>query len=656
MVAFEEREDRVRTLRRHDQTDAASGGWPTGQSPSARMAPLVVLLAFLGGSSPTSANTVSPGQLYAFGDNQHGELGNPTNNMDLEGVRPNPTPALVEMPDEIGSVAQAATGGGFSLAITSSGQLYAFGDNYFGQLGSPTNNQDIFAANPTPTLVSLPSEAGHAVQAAGGTDHSLVVTSSGQLYAFGENWFGQLGNTTNNQTEEPNPTPTLVTLPGATGPVIQAAAGFAHSLALTSTGQLYSFGSNRYGQLGTTTDLRGFYPAPDVVTLPEENGPVTQIAAGAFFSLAVTSSGQLYAFGENRFGQLGSTTNSTTGEPNPEPTLVTLPGATGPVIQAAAGESHSLALTSTGQLYAFGSDSLGELGKPPGSEPSAPHPTPSQVVLPDNTNVETIATGLCDHTLAVVADLSASTASLPAGEIGAPYKAQAGGSGGINPYTWTATGLPQGLLIDRTSGAISGTPTKPGVYTPTITVTDSHRIEASSEPSISIRAPNEPPPTEQPPPPSETPPPIQPPTPPPAIERTQPPVLQNVHQSSTRWRKGNSLAHASHGRLLPIGTVFSFLLNEQASVSFRFIELYRSHDRKCLAKQLTSVYRKSCTHAIRRGTLAVPGHSGINAVNFVGRISRFSALRQGRYGVIISAVNLAGQRSRLTLLQFTIAD
>jgi alpha-tubulin suppressor-like RCC1 family protein len=81
---------------------------------------------------------------------------------------------------------------------------------------------------------------------------------------------------------------------------------------------------------------------------------VTQIAAGSGDSLAVTSTGQLYAFGTNYHGQLGSATNSGKTLPNPTPTQVSLPGETGTISQIAAGGNHSLVLTSSGQLYAFG--------------------------------------------------------------------------------------------------------------------------------------------------------------------------------------------------------------------------------------------------------------------------------------------------------------
>jgi len=131
---------------------------------------------------------------------------------------------------------------------------------------------------------------------------------------------------TNNGTLNPNPTPTFVTLPGLVGQVTQVAAGDAHSLVVTSSGQLYGFGLNQNGELGSATNngTGNPNPTPTFVTLPGRVGQVTQIAAGSNHSLAVTSRGQLYAFGDNQYGQLGSATNSGTANPNPTPRLVSL--------------------------------------------------------------------------------------------------------------------------------------------------------------------------------------------------------------------------------------------------------------------------------------------------------------------------------------------
>jgi alpha-tubulin suppressor-like RCC1 family protein len=324
----------------------------------------------------------STGQLFAFGDDTWGELGTSV------GPDPNPTPTLVTLPGATGPVSVVAAGYTFSLAATSTGQLYAFGENRYGQLGSTTNNGG-GTANPTPTLVTLPGQSGPVTLLAAGDEFSLAATSTGQLYAFGENYWGQLGSRTRDRTEDANPTPKLVTLPGATGSVAQLAAGAVHSLVLTSTGQLYAFGGNEGGQLGSTTNSGSgeANPTPTLVTLPGETGPVTQVAAGYAHSLALTSTGQLYAFGENYFGQLGSTTNNHSGfdgsgTPNPTPTLVTLPGASGQATQLAAGQYHSLALTSSGQLYAFGLNDVGQLGSLANIGTEEANPTPTLVGLP----------------------------------------------------------------------------------------------------------------------------------------------------------------------------------------------------------------------------------------------------------------------------------
>ena len=388
---------------------------------------------------------------------------------------------LVSLPGTTGPATQIAAGGNHSLAVTSTGQLYAFGNNEFGQLGNATNEgvptTPPAPANPMPTLVSLPDENGPVTQVAAGQDHSLAVTSTGQLYAFGLNASGQLGSATNINDENPNPTPALVGLPGATGPVTQVAAGGNHSLAVTSTGQLYAFGGDKYGQLGGTSN-NGANWTPSLVSLPGATGPVTQIAAGEDHSLAVTSTGQLYAFGDNEYGQLGAAANE---NPNPTPMLVNLPGATGQVTQIAAGRRDSLAVTSTGQLYSIGENQYGQLGVATNSgPPPTPNPTPALVALPAGTTIDTVARGFSFSSLALVADLATSTVSLPTGEAGVPYSAVVQARGGTLPYAWTISGLPPGLTANPASGQITGTPVSAGSANVTLRITDAYGITASS--------------------------------------------------------------------------------------------------------------------------------------------------------------------------------
>jgi 6-phosphogluconolactonase len=134
-------------------------------------------------------------------------------------------------------------------------------------------------------------------------------------------------------------------------------------------------------------------------------------------------------------------------------------------------------------------------------------------------------------------------------------------------------------------------------------------------------------------------------------ETSPPPLVQNARQSAKRWREGNQLAHTSRG-MTPIGTTFSFLLNEQATVSFNFTQILSQGAHGCLTKTHKNVKQNSCDNTVTRGTLSFTGHSGINRVVFAGRLSRADKLKPGRYKLIITATT--GQRSAPVSLIFTI--
>jgi alpha-tubulin suppressor-like RCC1 family protein len=432
------------------------------------------------------------GQLYAFGNNHDGQLGNTVDN---DQNAAHPTPFLVTLPGATGPVVQAAAGLNFSLALTSTDQLYAFGLNFSGQLGSTTHN-NLFNATPTPAIVSLHGASGRIAQIAAGEDHSLVLTSTGQLYAFGANTSGQLANGTNIRTDQPNPTPTIVTLPGATGHVTQIAAGAEYSLALTSTNQLYAWGDNRYGQQGTTTNINesgGVDPTPAVTTLPGATGPVIQISASAEHSLALTATGQLYAFGDNQYGQLGNPANNGNSNANPTPTVVPIPSGSGRITQVEAEANASLALTSSGQVYGFGLNASGELGSGAGLG-STPNPTPVPIVFPGGSTIEALAQGPeTGSSMAIVSNLGVIAPAVPAGLVGTPYAVQLQGIGGIAPYSWSATGLPPGLSIDAGTGRIAGVPSAPGTYSATVDITDADQIAARGTVIITVSLPPPPP-------------------------------------------------------------------------------------------------------------------------------------------------------------------
>jgi alpha-tubulin suppressor-like RCC1 family protein len=585
------------------------------------------------------------GQLYAFGSNEYGQLGSATNSGTNN---PNPTPTVVGLPGEIGPVTQVAAGSDHSLAVTASGQLYAFGFNYYGQLGRSANTSS-GDPNPTPTVVTLPGEIGPVTQVAAGANHSLAVTASGQLYAFGYNGYGGLGSATNSGTGNPSPTPTPVSLPGEIGPVTRVAAGGAHSLAVTASGQLYAFGLNGEGELGsaTNTGTNNPNPTPALVRLPGEIGPVTQVAAGSNHSLAVTASGQLYAFGYNEYGQLGTATNSGTNNPNPTPALVTLPGEIGPVTQVAAGIDHSLAVTASGQLYAFGLNESGQLGSATNSGTVSPNPTPTLVKLASGTTIDTVAKGEgADHTLVIVSDLAITTSALPVAQAGSSYQAALTATGGTTPLAWSQTGLPSGLSIDPQTGVLAGTPPSAGSSEVTTTATDSYGNQTSHTYTLTINA--APPPIKAPPPPrcgagqTATPPGCH-----------TPPLLTHVHQSHRDWRERSSRPSK---RDKPTGTTFSYTLNEPATVTLAFTQRHpgrRILAHRCQTPTKTNHNKPRCTRTQTIATLTATGHVGPNHLSFKGRISRSKKLWPGTYTLVITA-HAFGSTSRPRTLTFTI--
>lgn len=149
---------------------------------------------------------------------------------------------------------------------------------------------------------------------------------------------------------------------------------------------------------------------------------------------------------------------------------------------------------------------------------------------------------------------------------------------------------------------------------------------------------------------------LPPPTTAPAPTSSFPPKLSAVTQSRRTWRGGNKLAAIARKRKTPVGTTFSFTLNEQAQVSFAFSQRLagRNVNDRCVAQTTKNRRRRPCNRTLIRARLTFSAHSGPNIVFFQGRISSAKKLKPGRYTLIIVAVNPAGQRSKSVALSFTI--
>ena len=134
------------------------------------------------------------------------------------------------------------------------------------------------------------------------------------------------------------------------------------------------------------------------------------------------------------------------------------------------------------------------------------------------------------------------------------------------------------------------------------------------------------------------------------------PSLSQIRQSARRWVEGNKQASISARRRLPVGTKFSFELNETATVKFVFTRRLAGHTvgRRCVARTRRNAHHPRCTRSVIGGTLAFSAHAGVDKVRFDGRLPRHRKLRPGTYTLVIVATDTAGRRSAPARLTFTI--
>jgi RCC1 and BTB domain-containing protein len=229
-------------------------------------------------------------ECYGFGENDWGVLGFGHNKQVSE-------PELIE---ELcfKKIINFSYGLNFVIALTSDGKVFSWGRNDWGQLGHGSMN-DFF--NKPLMIEVLSSECISTICC--GSHHSIVLTENGEVYAWGQNRLGQIGNGEECSSELK---PIKINIYDEHR-IIAISCGSFHSIALSENGGVYGWGSNQYGQLGVSKEKR-VCNSPTFIKISENKNELAfkKVSCGPYYTLILSTHGDIYGFGSNKYGQLGN--------------------------------------------------------------------------------------------------------------------------------------------------------------------------------------------------------------------------------------------------------------------------------------------------------------------------------------------------------------
>lgn len=311
---------------------------------------------------------------YCWGNNTEGQLGTGV----TSGKRDEPQAVRMLFDTKF---QQISVGRNHTAAIDMAGNIWVWGANFDGQLGDGTTQYSPFMKQ-----VVFP-EALTFAKVEAGRRHTVALDQNGEVWAWGHNGSGQLGDSTTTDRL----TPVKVQMPE--GVIFSDVfAGGGRTMALTASGEYYGWGFNGNGRLGDGSTEDKLIPVkgilPDGVTL-------TDLSAGDTYNLALDNSGKLWAWGFNGDGQLGDGTTDHSSELVP----VDLPSSV-TVESFSAGRRHNLAIASDGTVWAWGNNNFGAIGN--GSF-DTDETTPVMVQVPSGEQFQMISAGL-DYSLAISAN------------------------------------------------------------------------------------------------------------------------------------------------------------------------------------------------------------------------------------------------------------
>ena len=366
-----------------------------------------IILLESGGESGHVMAAAESGGVYVWGLNNYGQIGDRTQQNSAYPVAVGSSP--VELDNKTIRIEKDSTA---ELKASTKSQLFSLFDTAFQSASSitwkvldetvaqitntPQNEQNGEETTTTAEIKGLKSgstviiatdsmtgrtaaawitvlEAGAVAEpkVAMGNDFAIALRSDGTIWGWGLNDYGKTGVgtsmnkvTTPTQIEKyinPNSNQTF----DLNTRFVEIAVGGDHALAIDEDGQLYAWGRNNYGQLGISIYSYGSASVPMLVRDPngvDISGKAVKVAAGAEFSMVLTTDGYVYSFGRNSKGQLGVARHDSQ---NPTPVLmrgVEGNGTLGEVVLISAGAEHAMILLGNGMLWTVGDNSQSQLG------------------------------------------------------------------------------------------------------------------------------------------------------------------------------------------------------------------------------------------------------------------------------------------------------
>lgn len=312
-------------------------------------------------------------QLYAWGDNTFGQFGSGTTTNTATPTKIGLAANWIKVQSDYYIYsASAGAGGSGTLGLNSAGELYSWGNGISG--GPYAGYAD---ASSTPVRVGALSNWTD-ISARHG--FALALNSSGEMYAWGDNDDGQLGNTNLPLTARAALLPTKI---GSATNWTKIATGQQHAVAINSDGEMYAWGANDLNQIGDGTTTQRSTP-----TRVGSHKSWASVACGGTFNVAIATDGTLHAWGA---GNLGNGTYAAT-----SPTQIGSKSNWSKVtVGGTSNIGHVLALDADGQLWAWASfNDHGQVGN--GTTNAVIYPTR----IGDKSNWVEIAAGL-EHSFAI---------------------------------------------------------------------------------------------------------------------------------------------------------------------------------------------------------------------------------------------------------------